>query len=303
MRIGVDLGGTKIEAIALNAQGTELHRKRVATPRGDYPGTLRAIAGLVHDLEAHTHRVGSVGVGIPGTVVAATGLVKNANSLWLNGMPLARDLSAELGREVRCANDANCMAVSEAVDGAARNFGVVFGVILGTGCGGGVALHGHAHSGPNGLGGEWGHTPLPWATGDEAPGPECYCGKRGCMEMWVSGTGLAREFAAVTGRDLRGEEIVAAADAGDAQSLAALDRFEQRLARGLAVVIDVLDPDAIVLGGGLSRLQRIYTNLPRLLRDLPFGGSVETPVLQSLHGDSTGVRGAAWLWNENVAAD
>jgi fructokinase len=300
LRIGVDLGGTKIEAIALDGEGRELRRERVPTPRGDYAGTVRSIGDLVRDIEAHIGAVGSVGVGIPGTIIRSSGLVKNANSTWLNGMPLEVDLGAELGREVRCANDANCFAVSEAVDGAAAGKAVVFGVIVGTGCGGGVALHGQAHNGPNGLAGEWGHTPLPWAHGEELPGPDCYCGKHGCMENWISGTGLAREFAHVTGRPLRGEEIVAAAAAGDVQAQAALDRLEERMARGLAVIIDVLDPDVIVLGGGLSKLDRLYRNLPGLVRDMVFGGGAETPILRNMHGDSSGVRGAAWLWNDRA---
>lgn len=297
MRIGVDLGGTKIEAIAMDADGLELHRIRVATPKGDYAATLRAIAGLVHDLEKHTGQTGTVGVGIPGTIVASTGLVKNANSLWLNGMPLDRDLSVLLGREVRCANDANCFAISEATDGAGMGYGVVFGVIIGTGCGGGVSIGGHVHAGPNGLGGEWGHTPLPWATAEEQPGPLCYCGRHGCMETWISGTGFAWDFARVTSRDLHGAEIVAAAEAGDEEAVDALDRLIDRMARGLSVIVNVLDPDAIVLGGGLSNLERLYDgSLSDRLRDYGFGGGVETPILKNLHGDSSGVRGAAWLW-------
>lgn len=297
MRIGVDLGGTKIEAIGLNSAGKELRRLRVATPKGDYDGTVAAIARLVRRIETETHRTGSVGVGIPGTVVAATGLVKNANSTWLNGRPLAQDLSTVLEREVRCANDANCMAVSEATDGAARGASVVFGMILGTGCGGGVVMNGRVHAGPNGLAGEWGHTPLPWATADELPGPPCYCGKRGCLETWISGTGLARDFEHVSGRKLCGEEIVAAAAGGDAEAMAALDRLEDRIARGLAVVVNILDPDVIVVGGGLSKLDRIYLGVKARLGDLCFGGGAATPIVRALHGDSSGVRGAAWLWN------
>jgi len=297
MRIGVDLGGTKMEAIAMDAQGAELARIRVATPRGDYAATVSTLAGLVAELEARTGQKGSVGVGIPGTIVAATGLVKNANSTWLNGMPFERDLSATLQREVRCANDANCFAVSEATDGAAKGYGVVFGVIIGTGCGGGVSLHGHVHSGPNGLAGEWGHTPLPWASGDELPGPLCYCGRHSCLETWISGTGFEWDFARVTSRNLRGAEIVAAAAAGDEDAQAALERLTDRMARGLAVIVDVLDPDAIVLGGGLSNLDALYSGaLAAKLRDYGFGGGVETPILKNLHGDSSGVRGAAWLW-------
>jgi fructokinase len=297
MRIGLDLGGTKLEAIALDADGGELKRIRIATPRGDYDGTVSAIAGLVHELETLTGQTGTVGVGIPGTIVASTGLVKNANSTWLNGRPLDRDLSATLNREVRCANDANCFAVSEATDGAAKNYGVVFGVIFGTGCGGGVSLHGHVHSGPNGLAGEWGHTPLPWATGEEIPGMLCYCGRHGCLETWISGTGFEWDFARVTSRNLRGQEIVTAAAAGDTEAIAAMDRLMDRMARGLSVIVNVLDPDAIVLGGGLSNLSVLYEGgLAARLRDYGFGGGVETPILRNLHGDSSGVRGAAWLW-------
>ncbi len=297
MRIGVDVGGTKMEAIALDAQGAELARIRVATPRGDYAATVSTLAGLVAELESKTGQTGTVGVGIPGTVVAATGLVKNANSTWLNGMPFERDLSTALQREVRCANDANCFAISEATDGAAKGYGVVFGVIVGTGCGGGVSLHGHVHAGPNGLAGEWGHTPLPWATGEELPGQLCYCGRHGCLETWISGTGFEWDFARVTSRNLRGAEIVAAAAAGDEDALAALDRLTDRLARGLSLLVNVLDPDAIVLGGGLSNLDILYAGgLAAKLRDYGFGGGVETPILKNLHGDSSGVRGAAWLW-------
>ena len=302
MRIGIDLGGTKIEAIGLNADGKELRRIRVATPKGDYEGTVAAIRNLVHQMEDLTHRTGSVGVGIPGTVVAATGLVKNANSTWLNGRPFAKDLSVALEREVRCANDANCFAVSEATDGAAKGAGVVFGVIVGTGCGGGVVLNGRVHGGPNGLAGEWGHTPLPWASGDELPGPLCYCGKLGCLETWISGTGLARDYEHVTGTALRGEEIVAAAELGDAEAMAALDRLEDRMARGFAVIVNILDPDIIVVGGGLSKLDRIYPNVSARLNGLCFGGNTDTPIVRAMYGDSSGVRGAAWLWNPERAS-
>jgi len=301
VRIGIDLGGTKIEGIALDSDGRELDRFRVATPRGDYEGTVAAIRGVVGDLEKATGGAGTVGVGIPGTVVASTGLVKNANSTWLNGRPFERDLSAALGREVRCANDANCFAVSEATDGAAAGVGVVFGVIVGTGCGGGVALNGHVHAGRNGIGGEWGHMPLPWATADELPGPECYCGRRGCLEMWISGTGFELDFARHSGRELRGKEIVAAAGAGDVEALGAMERLFDRMARGLAVMVDVLDPDVIVVGGGLSNLESLYPAVSRLLRDYPFGGGVDTPVVRAMHGDSSGVRGAAWLWPQRVS--
>ena len=297
MRIGVDVGGTKIEAIALDARGVELQRIRKATPKGDYPGTIDCIAGLVRDLETATKETGTVGVGIPGTVVGTTGLVKNANSTWLNGQPLQRDLSLALSREVRCANDANCFAISEATDGAAKGYEVVFGIIFGTGCGGGISIGRRIHAGPNGLGGEWGHTPLPWTTATEVPGPLCYCGRHGCLETWISGTGFEWDFARVTSRNLRGAEIVAAAEAGDQEAREALDRLIDRMARGMSTLVNVLDPDAIVLGGGLSNLQRLYQGeLAERLRDYGFGGGVQTPILRNLHGDSSGVRGAAWLW-------
>jgi fructokinase len=303
MRIGIDVGGTKIEAIALDAEGQDLQRIRVATPRGDYPGTVEAIAGLVRKIESAVQQTGTVGVGIPGTV-AATGLVKNANSTWMNGMPLQRDLSSALDREVRCANDANCFAVSEATDGAARGYGVVFGVIMGTGCGGGIAIDRRVHSGPNGVAGEWGHTPLPWPTPEEQPGPLCYCGQRGCLETWISGTGFEWDFARVSSRNLRGAEIVALARSGDPEANAALDRLIDRIARGLSTIVNVLDPDAIVLGGGLSNLDRLYDgSLANRLRGYGFGGGVETPILRNLHGDSSGVRGAAWLWPVPRAAE
>lgn len=297
MRIGVDLGGTKIEALLLDEAGRELQRVRVSTPQQDYAGTVEAIAGLVRGLESELSAKATVGVGIPGTIVAATGLVKNANSTWLNGQPLERDLGAALGREVRCANDANCFAISEATDGAAVGYGVVFGVIMGTGCGGGIAIHGAVHAGPNGLAGEWGHTPLPWPSVEESPGPACYCGRHGCMETWISGPAFERDFLRVTGRLLRGAEIAAAAARGDEEADAALQRLEDRMARGLATVVDVLDPDAIVLGGGLSRIDRLYEGgVAERLRDYGFGGGVQVPILRNVHGDSSGVRGAAWLW-------
>lgn len=297
MRIGVDLGGTKTEALALDDTGHELRRVRIATPQQAYAGTVRSIAALVEDLERGIGAQGTVGVGIPGTIVAATGLVKNANSTWLNGQPLQRDLSDALSREVRCANDANCFAISEATDGAAAGAEVVFGVILGTGCGGGVVVRGALLTGPNGLAGEWGHTALPWPVAGEWPGPQCYCGRRGCLETWISGPGFERDFQHVAGRSLRSAEIVAAAARGDAEAEAALDRLEDRIARGLSTVVDIVDPDVIVLGGGLSRIGRLYSGgIAARLRDYGFGGGVETPIRRNLHGDSSGVRGAAWLW-------
>jgi len=296
MRIGIDLGGTKIEALALDRTGAELLRYRVDTPRGDYAGTIAAIAALVHRLEAETGSTGTVGAGIPGSASRRTGLIKNANSTWLNGMPLAEDLSKTLGREVRVANDANCLAVSEATDGAAAGARVVFGVILGTGCGGGVAVNAEIHAGPNGVGGEWGHNPLPWPTADECPGPLCYCGKRGCMEMWTSGTGVARDFLEVTGRAMTTRQIVAEAEAGVPEAVLTMDRFLDRLARGLANVIDILDPDVLVFGGGLSLYGRIYKDLPARLPEYVFGGEADMTLVQAKYGDSSGVRGAAWLW-------
>jgi fructokinase len=296
IRIGIDLGGTKIEALAIDDQGVELARHRIDTPRDDYEATITAMVGLVHRLEETTGSRGTVGAGIPGSISRVTGLVKNSNSTWLNGRPLDRDLTAALGREVRLANDANCLAVSEATDGAAAGRHVVFGVILGTGCGGGVAIGGRVHEGPNGVAGEWGHNPLPWPRPEEYPGPECYCGKRGCMEMWVSGTGIALDYRTVTGRVLTTQEIVSQFEAGDREATAAMKRFEDRLARGLAQVINILDPDVIVFGGGVSKVPHIYQALPALLKAYVFGGEVSTPVLPAKYGDSSGVRGAAWLW-------
>jgi len=294
-RIGVDLGGTKIEALAMDQTGAELARHRVATPRGDYAGTIAAVQGLVRLLEDQVGPA-TVGVGIPGTVERTTGRVKNANSTWLNGEPFDRDLSAALGREVRVANDANCFVVSEATDGAAAGLATVFGVILGTGCGGGIALRGQVHDGRNGVGGEWGHTPLPWQTPDEYPGPSCFCGRSGCLEMWISGTGFMRDYQQATGVARTGAEIVVAAEHGETAAEHALQRLEHRIARSLAMIVDVLDPDAIVIGGGLSRIARIYPAVQAQLPDLVLGGGAHTPVLQARHGDSSGVRGAAWLW-------
>ena len=297
MRIGIDLGGTKVEGIALDERGQELRRIRVATPRDDYDGTVGAIAGLVHELETATGSVGTVGVGIPGTVVGATGLVKNANSTWLNGRPLEVDLSAALEREVRCANDANCFAVSEATDGAGKGYETVFGVIIGTGCGGGLAIRGHVGSGLNGLRGEWGHNPLPWQTAEEYPGPPCYCGHTGCLETWISGTGFEKDYERATGQALRGRDIVSAALAGDAVAEAALVRYEDRLGRALATLANVVDPDVIVLGGGMSQVDRLYSGrVAEIMAENAFGRGTVTPIVRNQHGDSSGVRGAAWLW-------
>ena len=296
LRIGVDLGGTKIELVALERDGSELYRHRIPTPRFDYEGTVRAIADSVKEMEKQLGRTASVGIGIPGTVSTRTGLVKNANSTWLNGKPFDKDLSRALAREVRCANDANCLAVSEATDGAGAGKHVVFAVILGTGCGGGVAVGGRVHGGTNGVAGEWGHNTLPWMRADEFPGPPCYCGKNGCIETWISGTGLEKDYERAAGVSLRGPEIIARSEAGEPSALAALDRFEDRLARGLAGVINLLDPDVIVMGGGASRIPRLYKNVPARLTEYVFGKEADTPLIPAKHGDSSGVRGAAWLW-------
>jgi fructokinase len=296
MHIGVDMGGTKLEAVALDDAGRELLRRREPTPQGDYEATVRAIAGLVQGLESEAGKQGSVGVGFPGTISPQTGLAKNSNAVWVNGKPFDRDLSAALEREVRVANDANCFAVSEAIDGAAAGARVVFGVILGTGCGGGVAIEGRCHVGSNAVGGEWGHVPLPWTEADEKPGPPCYCGHRGCNEQWLAGRGLERAYDTATGEHRKAPEIVALADAGDGPAEAALSRYEDRLARALAALVTVLDPDVIVLGGGLSNVARLYERVPDLMAKWVFGRECATPIRRALHGDSSGVRGAAWLW-------
>ena len=296
MRIGVDLGGTKIEALALGGEGRVLGRRRIPTPRHDYPATLDAIVGLVDALERDLGGRGTVGVGMPGAISPATGLVKNANSVWLNGKPLVEDLTQRLGRSLRFANDANCFTLSEAVDGAAQGARVVFGVIVGTGTGGGIAVEGRILTGPNAIAGEWGHNPLPWPREGEWPGPACYCGKSACVETFLSGPGLARDHQEHTGEDKDAAEIAAGAEAGDPGARATLDRYEDRMARALAALINVLDPDAVVLGGGMSKLGRLYQNVPRLWQRYGFSDRLDTPLLAPLHGDSSGVRGAAWLW-------
>jgi fructokinase len=299
--IGVDLGGTKIEAIVLDADGRSRWRERVPTPAGDYRATLQAVAALVHRAEADLGLSAcTVGVGTPGTATAA-GLIKNANSTCLNGEPLQRDLETLLARPVRIANDANCLALSEATDGAAADASVVFAVILGTGVGAGVVVNGQLLVGPNGLAGEWGHNPLPWAiAAAELPGHACYCGQHGCIETWLSGPGLARDHAAHGGEPLSAHQIGVRGAQGDAACDASLQRYESRLARSLAHVINLLDPHVIVLGGGLSGLDRLLVNVPHLWGEFVFSGGLEDPVRtelkRSLHGDSSGVRGAAWLW-------
>jgi len=296
MRIGIDLGGTKIEAIALDESGTALLRHRSPTPAGDYVGTLRAIAELVAFVEKEVGRQGSVGVASPGAVSARTGLLKNSNSAALNGRPLERDLSQRIGRPIRLENDANCFALSEAVDGAAAGGRIVFGVILGTGVGGGLVIEKKIVTGRNRIAGEWGHNPLPWARDDERPGAPCYCGKSGCIETFLSGAGPARDYLARTHRNLSAQEIAMAAVNGDPDAGACLALYQDQLARGLASLINVIDPDAIVLGGGLSNVTQIYDGLPALVSRYAFSDGVDTPILRAIHGDSSGVRGAAWLW-------
>jgi fructokinase len=297
VRIGIDLGGTKIEVVVLSPDDDELLRERVPTPRGDYAGTLAAIAALVARADAVAPGPKRpVGVGIPGAISPATGRVKNANSTWLNGRPLDRDLAAALGRPVRIANDANCFALSEAADGGGRGARVVFGVILGTGVGGGLVVRGEEVRGANAIAGEWGHNPLPWPADDERPGPACYCGRRGCIETFLCGPGLARDHEAVTGVALEPRAIQAAAEAGDPAATATLDRYEARLARALATLINVVDPDVIVLGGGLSKMDRLYRNVPRRWGAWCFSDEVATRLVPPVHHDSSGVRGAARLW-------
>jgi len=295
-RIGIDLGGTKIEAALIDPGGAMRDRRRIPTPIGDYDAEIAAVAGLVLAIEREHGIRASVGIGIPGTISAQTGLVKNANSTWLIGRPLQRDVIAMLDREVRFANDANCFALSEAVDGAAAGCAGVFGAILGTGVGGGIVIDGRIVTGVNAVAGEWGHNPLPWPQANELPGPSCYCGRAGCIETFLSGPGLARDHGSLTG-----PEIVAAAETGDAAALATLERYAERLARALASVINLLDPDAIVLGGGLSGIAMLYERVPALWRRFVFSDTVETRLLPPKHGDSSGVRGAAWLWPPEAA--
>ncbi len=295
MQIGIDLGGTKIEGIAIDATGRELVRQRVATPRA-YHETVVAITALVTALESVTGERGTVGVGIPGAVMPDSGLVKNANSVWLIGQPLGADLAAALGREVRLDNDANCFALSEASDGAAAGAEVVFGVIMGTGVGGGIIVRGHGLTGRNLIAGEWGHNPLPWPQLDELPGPPCYCGKHGCIESWISGPAVAADHRRVTGEALATPDVIAAAEAGQEAALATRARFVNRAARGLATVINLLDPDVIVLGGGMSNVPRLADDIAAQLPAFVFSNGVRTSVVRNRHGDSSGVRGAAWLW-------
>ncbi|OIR10813.1 fructokinase [mine drainage metagenome] len=327
MRLGIDLGGTKIEIIALDDSGKELMRRRVPTPKGDYYETLQAIVQLVHDAEAELGQRGSLGIGTPGALSRATGRLKNSNSVVLNGQPILQDLESLLQRQVKISNDANCFALSEATDGAAKGAEVVFGVILGTGVGAGIVVNGHVLTGPNGIAGEWGHNPLPWPQAHELPGPHCYCGKKGCIETFLSGPGMAKLHqienqesvrpepaegslqssgvptgvllaGAVEGTDsltLNAKEIVAQAEQGDPACERTMQTYENRLARSLAHVINILDPDVIVLGGGMSNIERLYANVPRIWGDWVFSDRVDTRLLKNKYGDSSGVRGAAWL--------
>jgi fructokinase len=300
MRVGIDLGGTKIEGIALDRQGVERARRRIASPH-DYGGAIEAIRGLVGALEVDSGRpVRAVGVGMPGSISPQTGLARNGNSTWLNGKPFAKDLQAALERPLRCENDANCFALSEATDGAGAQ--IVFGVILGTGCGGGVSINGRVLTGAAGVAGEWGHNPLPWAAADEYPGPRCWCGKDGCIEQWISGPAFARDHERVTGQRLTPRDIETRANTGDLGAIASIDRLCDRIARGLSAIINVIDPQVIVLGGGVSNIARLYEEAPARLPRYVFSDYVATKVVKNMHGDSSGVRGAAWLWRADEIA-
>lgn len=297
MRIGIDLGGSKIEGLVLDAGGDELARKRVVTPPDDYRATLEAIVALVADLETLSGAECSVGIGMPGSFSRATGEVKNSNSVCLNGRPMHADLAALLRRELRFANDADCFALSEATDGAAAGARSVFGVIVGTGTGGGIVYDGRLLQGPNGIAGEWGHNPLPWPRDDERPGPDCYCGKQGCIETWLSGPGLARDHARCAGDSIDAATVAARQAGGDAAAMASMQRYADRMARALASVINIVDPDVIVLGGGISNIEWLYDAVPQCWGDYVFSDRVDTQLVRAMHGDSSGVRGAAWLWN------
>jgi fructokinase len=297
VRIGIDLGGTKIEAIALDDSGATVWRRRVGTPVGDYRRIIEQIAALVLAIEDESGQPGTVGVGTPGALSLRTGLIKNSNSTVLNGRALDADLVSALNRSIRLENDANCFALSEATDGAARDAESVFGVILGTGVGGGLVVRRQLISGRNRITGEWGHNPMPWPKADEWPGPTCYCGKTGCIESLISGPAMARQFDLRTGgSNLSAHEIASRAESGDPEAVAAIELFEDRLARGLAMVINIFDPDKIVLGGGLSNIEHLYATLPALVSGYAFSDGVDTPIVRAAHGDSSGVRGAAWLW-------
>ena len=297
-RIGIDLGGTKIEGRVLSAAGDEVARERILAPQGCYDDTVAALVDIIRDLRSASGNEATVGIGMPGSLSPTTGLVRNANSTWLNGHPLREDLEKILGLPLRMANDANCFALSEAVDGAAAGAKSVFGVIIGTGCGGGIVIDGHVLEGARGIGGEWGHIPLPWSDPEEHPGPTCWCGRKGCMEMWASGTGLSADYKTRTGELVSGHEIVARANLGEPAARTSLDRHASRLARGLANIINIIDPEVIVLGGGLSKLPHLYDVLPRLAAPYVFSDTVNIDIRPPKWGDASGVRGAAWLWND-----
>lgn len=304
MRIGIDLGGTKIEGVVIDRGGDVLTRQRVPTPRDRYDGTIEAIAALVRQLEQAAGVRCSIGIGMPGAVSPATGLIKNANSVWLNGQPFVRDVEQAVGRTVRVANDADCLALSEASDGAAAGAPSVFGVIIGTGTGGGVVFNQRLVYGPNAIAGEWGHNELPWRRPEEMPGPKCYCGKVGCIETYLSGPGLERDYKQASGGlDATAHEICRRAEAGEVVAADAVARYEHRLARGLASIINVYDPFVIVLGGGMSNVTRLYENVPRLWSPFVFSDRVDTRLVRAKHGDSSGVRGAAWLWRADEVLD
>lgn len=298
MFIGIDWGGTKMEVIALDRDGATRARHRIATPVSGYDACIRAVQELVATAEQMAGETGTIGIGIPGSPNPRTGMVRNSNAVLLNGQPLGRDLSAALGREVRLANDANCLAISEAVDGAGRDAHTVFGVIVGTGHGGGLAIGKHVHAGYQGIAAEIGHYPLPWMTSDEHPGHKCWCGKHGCLDMYACGTGLELDYRTTTGTDRRGRDIIADMRNNDPVAMAVYRRFVDRLARSLALLTNIVDPDVFVLGGGMSNVDEIYEELPDLIARYIFGDSFETPIRKAVHGDSSGVRGAAWLWKD-----
>lgn len=297
LSIGVDLGGTKIEVVGLNSHGLVRDRRRIETPQGSYGGTVQAIVNLIHEIERGLGEEGTVGIGIPGVISAESGLVKNANSTWLNDHPLGEDLSAALGRPIRIANDANCFALSEATDGAAEGAQVVFGVILGTGVGGGLVVNRQIVAGANLIAGEWGHNPLPWPGLEETPGLKCYCGLQGCIETYLSGPGMTKAYKALAGAKKSPDQIAALANKGDGKAVQVLHEYENRLARALATIINVVDPDVIVLGGGLSNLRNLYQRVPDIWGQYVFSDTVRTELLPAEYGDSSGVRGAAWLWS------
>lgn len=297
IRIGIDLGGTKTEIIALDESRNELLRRREPTPAGDYDGTLALVARLVREAESAIGKRCSIGIATPGAPSPADQRMRNSNSTCLNGRALKQDLERVLSREIRIANDANCFALSEAADGAAREAPVAFGVILGTGVGGGLVVHGRVLHGANAIAGEWGHNPLPWASADELPGPTCYCGKTGCIETFLSGAGLARDYERSTGEQVAAPDVVQRSATGDTAATTVMAQYEERLARALASVINIIDPQVIVLGGGVSQVDRLYANVPRLWGQWIFSDIVRTRLVRNYHGDSSGVRGAAWLWD------